>query len=109
MYISNPGSDVSSGDLLRRHPGEALENFYFFSTPGTPGGHQNKIACSAQIDQGAVELGEIFRPELRDCRTVCLANKQRTDCIYFSGITVDQLIFFLNWLDTRNRCAPSWS
>jgi len=101
MYIGNPGSDVSSGICYAVTPtGARLENFYFFFDARR---HRddilNKIACSAQIDQGAVELGEIYRPELRDCRTICLANKQRTDCIYFSGITVDQLIFFLNWLD----------
>ncbi|HOG08372.1 MAG: hypothetical protein PHV00_08140 [Syntrophales bacterium] len=108
MYIGNPGSDVSSGICYAVTPaGSRLENFYFFFDARR---HRedilNKIACSAQIDQGAVELGEIYRPELRDCRTICLANKQRTDCIYFSGITVDQLIFFLNWLDyPRSLCS----
>lgn len=99
MYIGNPGSSVSSGICYSvTEAGSRLENFYFFFDGMR---HRediaSKIACSAQVDQGVVRLEEIYRPELRDCRTVCLANKQQSDCIYFSGITVDQLIFFLDW------------
>jgi hypothetical protein len=99
MYIGNPGSDVSSGICYAVTPaGSRLENFYFFfDARRQQQDILNKLGCSAQVDQEVVELGEILRPELRECRTICLANKQRTDCIYFSGITVDQLIFFLNW------------
>jgi hypothetical protein len=101
MYIGNPGSAVSSGICYSVTPaGNRLENFYFFFDAIEHRDEiQAKIACSAQIDQRAVDLQEIYRPELRDCRAVCLANKQRSDCIYFSGITVDQLIFFMKWLD----------
>jgi hypothetical protein len=40
----------------------------------------------------------VLRPELRRCQTICLANKQSHDCIYFSGVDVDQLLWFLDWL-----------
>ena len=33
---------------------------------------------------------------IRDCRTICVANKQTHDCVYFSGVNVDQLLWFLN-------------
>jgi hypothetical protein len=108
MYIGNPGSDVSSGICYAVTPeGSRLENFYFFFDAKRDREEiLNKLACSAQVDQGKVELGEILRPELRECRTICLANKQRTDCIYFSGITVDQFIFFLNWQNyPREICS----
>lgn len=105
MYIGNPGSAVSSGICYAVTPsGSRLENFYFFFDAGK---HRQdimaKIACSAQIDATALDIEAIYRPELRDCRTVCLANKPRSDCIYFSGITVDQLIFFMNWLEYPKR------
>jgi hypothetical protein len=38
----------------------------------------------------------ILWPELRDCRVIVVANKQRNDAVYFSGIRVDQLLLFLN-------------
>jgi hypothetical protein len=37
-------------------------------------------------------------PELRDCQTICVANKQDHDCVYFSGVDVVQLGFFLRRL-----------
>jgi len=97
LYIGNPGSAVSSGICYSLSPeGTRLENFYFFFDPRQ---HRDdviaKIRCSAHIDSSAVDIDRILWPELRECRTICLANKQRSDCIYFSGIRVDQLIFFL--------------
>jgi hypothetical protein len=41
----------------------------------------------------------VLIPQLRRCRTICLANKQSHDCIYFSGVDIDQLQFFLKWLE----------
>ncbi len=97
LYIGNPGSSVSSGICYSLSPGGArLENFYFFFDPQR---HRDdiiaKIRCSAHIDAAAVDIDRILWPELKECRTICLANKQRSDCIYFSGIRIDQLIFFL--------------
>jgi hypothetical protein len=37
-------------------------------------------------------------PELRDCHTICVANKQKNDMVYFSGVNVDQLLLFLKML-----------
>ena len=31
---------------------------------------------------------------MRDCRTICGANKQTHDCVYFSGVDVDRLLLF---------------
>jgi len=97
LYIGNPGSSVSSGICYSLSPGgPRLENFYFFFDAQR---HRDdiiaKIRCSAHIDAAAVDIDRILWPELRECKTICLANKQRSDCIYFSGIRIDQLIFFL--------------
>jgi hypothetical protein len=100
MYIGNPGSAVSSGICYSLTGEKArLENFYFFFDAGK---HQDdiiaKICCSAQVDAASLDIDQIFWPELKECKTICLANKQQSDCIYFSGINVDQLIFFLRKL-----------
>jgi hypothetical protein len=100
MYIGNPGSTVSSGICYSlTGTGARLENFYFFFDATQHAGEiEAKIACSAHVDAASVGLDQILWPELRECTTICLANKQLCDCIYFSGITVDQLIFFLHKL-----------
>lgn len=100
MYIGNPHSQVSSGIAYGvRERATTLENFYFFFDAR----HQqqevaDKISCSAHYDSGALPLDAILLPQLKDCQTICVANKQTHDCVYFSGVVVDQLLFFLEWL-----------
>jgi len=100
MYIGNPGSTVSSGIAYAvRAEGTRLENFYFFFD-----GHSQldeaaaKICSSAHFDDTRRTVDEVLVPELRDCRTICVANKQTHDCVYFSGVDVDQLLVFLKRL-----------
>lgn len=97
MYIGNTPSTVSSGicySLTSR--GRRLENFYFFFNPKEHmKGLLNKVFCSAYIDPTKVTFDQILWPELRNCKTICIANKQNNDCVYYSGIHVDQFIFFL--------------
>jgi hypothetical protein len=100
MYVGNPGSAVSSGIAYAlRQDRTLLENFYFFFD----GRRQQdeaaeKIAASAYFDATQLGMDEVLLPELRDCQTICVANKQTHDCVYFSGIDVDQLLFFLERL-----------
>ncbi|WP_413171468.1 hypothetical protein [Anabaena azotica] len=97
MYIGNPGSTVSSGISYEITDQEiTLRNFYFFFNP-----QQEfedivaKICCSAHIDCQDIYIHKILIPELKNCQTICIANKQRNDTIYFSGIDVNQLLIFL--------------
>ncbi len=101
MYIGNPGSAVSSGICYALTPeGSRLENFYFFFDAQKQLDEVfAKAACSAHIDIARIGVDHIVRPELRDCRTICIANKQGNDCIYFAGIKLDQFIFFLKELN----------
>jgi len=59
----------------------------------------NKVFCSAHVDPSRITIDQIVWPELRSCKRICAANKQNTDCIYFSGINVDQFVFFLKRLN----------
>ncbi len=99
VYIGNPGSEVSSGIAYEYSDrGRQLENFYFFFDGRR---HQreivDKIQCSVFSEPWRMSLDELYRPELRDCHTVCLANKRTCDTVYFSGVNVRQLLFFLQW------------
>jgi hypothetical protein len=101
LYIGNPGSTVSSGIAYAlREGGCTLENFYFFFDAQTQFElAADKIACSAHLDASRVPIDAVLVPELRDCQTICVANKQGHDCVYFSGVSVDQLLHFLERLD----------
>lgn len=100
MYIGNPHSQVSSGIAYAvRERATTLENFYFFFDARTQQREAGeKISCSAYYDTGSLPLERILLPELKACQTICVANKQTHDCVYFSGIVVDQLLFFLERL-----------
>ena len=97
MYVGNPGSAVSSGIAYGvRDDATTLENFYFFFDAKTELDQvMDKIESSAQVDLARINMDEILLPELKDCRTICVANKRTHDCVYYSGVDVTQLLFFL--------------
>ena len=99
IYIGNPGSQVSSGIAYEfSAEGRQLENFYFFfDAQKQQKDIVDKLECSVFCDTSRLSLDELYRPELRECQTICLANKRTCDTIYFSGVNIDQLLFFLNW------------
>ena len=99
VYIGNPGSEVSSGIAYEFTPqGRQLENFYFFFDAQRHGNEiVDKIQCSVFSETWKTPIEALLRPELKECHTICLANKRTCDTIYFSGITVKQLLFFLEW------------
>lgn len=96
-YVGNPGSTVSSGISYGLRPsGITLENLYFFFDAATQRhAAADKIRSSPFFDVTHCPIAAILLPELVECRTICVANKQTHDCIYFSGVTVDQLLHFL--------------
>ncbi|MFW6237323.1 MAG: hypothetical protein ACOC3F_02955 [Desulfosudaceae bacterium] len=100
LYIGTPGSTVSAGICYAlTESGARLENFYYFFHPAEQLDQIiAKVTCSVQIDDRRIFREEILWPELLNCTTICCANKPWCDCIYFSGITVDQYLFFLNKL-----------
>lgn len=100
MYVGNPGSRVSSGIAYAvTAAGATLENFYFFfDAKRDLREAAEKIFCSAHVDSAQIDIDRLLIPELRNCHTICVANKQKNDTVYFSGVNVDQLLFFLKWL-----------
>jgi len=105
MYIGNPGSSVSSGICYSVTPGASrVESFYFFFDARKQLDEVfAKIACSAHVDLTRIDVDRIVLPEFKDCRTICVANKQACDCIYFAGIDVDRFISFLRQFGYPDR------
>jgi len=100
MYIGNAGSAVSSGIAYAvRAQSTILENFYFFFDARTQLGEvAKKIGSSPHIDDTIMPVETVLVPQLRRCQTICVANKQTHDCVYFSGVDVNQLLWFLRRL-----------
>jgi hypothetical protein len=107
MYVGNPGSTVSSGIAYALRPGHTkLENFYFFFDAASQLDQAaGKICSSAYFDDTRLPVDEVLVPGLRNCRTICVANKQTHDCVYFSGVDVDQLMLFLERLNYPGAIA----
>jgi len=104
MYIGNPGSSVSSGICYSLKKNETrLENFYFFfDAIKEMEDITAKVACSGCVDFTKTRIDQIILPELKKSRVIVVANKQTNDSIYFSGINIDQLIFFLKKMGYPN-------
>jgi hypothetical protein len=99
MYIGNVGSAVSSGIAYGVQPDSVtLENFYFFFDARTQLDEvENKVCASPFLDSTRLHsLDDVIWPELARCHTICVANKQANDCIYYSGIDIGQLLYFLD-------------
>ena len=97
MYIGNPGSTVSSGICYSLKKRETrLENFYFFfDAEKEMEDIIAKAVCSGYVNFTKTGIDQVILPELKRCRVIVIANKQYNDSIYFSGINIDQLIFFM--------------
>ena len=100
VYIGNVGSVVSSGmSYSQTRKGRTMENFYFFFEARK---HMDqvvgKISSSAHVTVPDFPTSAIIWPELAECHTICVANKKANDCIYFSGVNVNQLLFFMERL-----------
>jgi len=100
MYIGNIGGTVSSGICYAVTRAETrLKNFYFFFDARTEMENiVGKLTSSAYLDLPGLDFDAILWPELRDCQIIVVSNKQQRDGVYFSRITVDQLLFFLKRL-----------
>jgi hypothetical protein len=73
-----------------------LDNVYHFFHPKTAI-HEvlQRIRSSAFVDFGRIDPSKVLFPELFTCHKVCVAKKRTADAVYYSGITVDQLLWFL--------------
>ncbi len=97
MYIGNIGSQVSSGicyGVTRQQT--RLKNFYFFFDARKEMAEiEGKVCTSAYLDEASFNIDSVLWPELRDCQVIVVANKPDRDGVYFSRISVSQLLWFL--------------
>jgi hypothetical protein len=73
-----------------------MDNFYRFLHPKLEIRHiLHEIRQSVFVDHSRVSLSRVLWPELIDCNRICVAKKRFADAVYYSGIDVGQLLFFL--------------
>jgi hypothetical protein len=97
LATGNDNSGVSyyfKGDNIR------LENIYTFYDPKY---NYTKLVRdvkeSAFSDINSDNLNNVLIPELINCKNICRGRKQGCDSIYFSGINIDQFLYFLKRFD----------
>ena len=97
IYMGNAGSNVSSGlSYSLTADGLTFDNLYsFFDARSEQDDILAKMACSAHLNLESLNSEAVLWPELVDCQTIVVANKRLCEGVYFSRVTIDQLLFFL--------------
>jgi len=73
-----------------------LRNTYRFHDPRAEiDAIVHQLERSVFVDTTRTDLAELLLPELLECAKICVARKRSADAIYYSGITVGQLLWFL--------------
>lgn len=100
VYIGNIGGTVSSGlcyEVTRERT--RLKNMYYFFDGRTEMDNViGKLTSSMHLDVPGFRLDSLLWPDLRDCGIIVVSNKSERDGLYFSRITVDQLLIFMERL-----------
>ncbi len=95
LYL--PAKEVQGGRSYKlTSTGMELENSYRFLHPKL---EIEKILyglrSSVFVDFDRTPLSRVLFPELFACRRICISKKRRMDAIYYSGIEIERLIWFM--------------
>ena len=98
LYIEDPYMQSGKSYLVNKS-GTNLENNYFFYAGNDMSSAIDRLKTSSTIlDFNQIKLDDVIWPEL-DCKIIWIANKQKTDSLYYAGINVHQFLFFLEKLN----------
>lgn len=97
VYVGSPGSEVSAG-LCYACSGDSasFKNFYhFFEASREFDQVLAKLSNSIHLPFPRPNLDELLWPRTRHCQTLVIANKRSADGVYYSRVSVAELIWFL--------------
>jgi hypothetical protein len=95
LYVHDVQERPTSLCYLVSESGVVLENHYAFYRPALElEALRFKVLDSAVVDFTRATVDDILLPDLLRAKSVCIANKPRADAVYYSGISVRQLIEF---------------
>ncbi|RLB51473.1 MAG: hypothetical protein DRJ42_16765 [Deltaproteobacteria bacterium] len=95
LYLTGEEAHAGRSYSVSRGRSE-LENTYRFMPPKTEIDEVlSLLEASVFVDyKDPRTLSRVLIPELFACKKICVSKKRDRDAIYFSGIDVDQLLFF---------------
>lgn len=98
LYTEDPSTQSGKSYLVDKS-GINLENNYFFYAGNDMSSAIDRLKTSSTIlDFDQIKLDDVIWPEL-DCKIMWIANKQKSDSLYYAGINVHQFLFFLEKLN----------
>jgi hypothetical protein len=99
LYL--PYYEVQGGRSYKLSAGRLeMDNVYRFLHPKTEIRQiLHDIRQSVFVDYTRVKLSAVLLPELIDCNRICVAKKRFADAVYYSGVDVGQLLYFLRLLE----------
>lgn len=100
LYLT--GTEEHAGrSYIVTEQGAELDNEYVFMEPKRDIDRVLPLLKSSVFVDYSEEpvLAQVLMPKLFACKRVCVAKKRFSDAIYFSGIDIDQLLWFLRSFD----------
>ena len=101
VYLGDISEHVSAGICYYLDKdGLRMDNIYhFFDVKKAFNQIMDKIVASLHLNLSGFNIDSVLIPALVDCQTIVIANKKFNDGIYFCRINIDQLIYFLEFMD----------
>jgi hypothetical protein len=94
-YLAEPVGQAGRSYKAARERAE-LDNVYHFLRPKQDVREVlYRIRSSVFVDWSKVDVAKVLFPELITCNRICVAKKRTADAVYYSGIRIEQLIWFL--------------
>jgi hypothetical protein len=107
LYMQGRPGIYEGNSYYWGYDGMHFENHIeFFRMPQEVGQFIRKIKHSVFLTKDSVSFlkHDLIR-ELMPCHRICFAHKRNKDCIYFSRVNVDQLLYFLEHFSYPNHMA----
>lgn len=96
LYLTGENAHAGRSYIASEHDLELANTYRFFQAKPESDAILRLIKASTFMDFSKRNtLAKVVPPELFACKKICVAKKRRADAIYFSGVAVDQLRWFL--------------
>lgn len=96
LYLTGETTHAGRSYVASRDDLELANTYRFFQAKPESDAILRLIKASTFMDFSKRNtLAKVVPPELFACKKICVAKKRRADAIYFSGVAVDQLRWFL--------------
>ncbi|HEY3500057.1 MAG TPA: hypothetical protein VGK73_35450, partial [Polyangiaceae bacterium] len=95
LYLAEPVGQAGRSYRQTAASHELENTYHFFHPKRDVREVLYRIKSSSFVDFGVLDVGKVLFPELVTCNRVCVSKKRTADALYYSGIGVEQLAWFL--------------